>query len=175
LGEYGQLFQNVRLNLRWIGHTSRELLRRPRNSIHLLVRPVKHGPLVDRGVTLVMRWFRANRRFSGTLALFALALQFTLAFGHIHLREFAGVPGVAAAQTLATTADPTGNNSTGHSADDYCLICATTNLAGTLVLPDLVALPVPVQSTDTSYAYVCSAVCGRIDHALFRARAPPLA
>ena len=145
------------------------------HSLPLLVRPVKHGPLVDRGVTLVMRWFRANRRFSGTLALFALALQFTLAFGHIHLREFAGVPGVAAAQTLATTADPTGNNSTGHSADDYCLICATTNLAGTLVLPDLVALPVPVQSTDTSYAYVCSAVCGRIDHALFRARAPPLA
>ena len=150
-------------------------MRRTHHSLPLLVRPVKHGPLVDRGVTLVMRWFRANRRFSGTLALFALALQFTLAFGHIHLREFAGVPGVAAAQRLATTADPTGNNSTGHSADDYCLICATTNLAGTLVLPDLVALPVPVQSTDTSYAHVCSVVCGRIDHALFRARAPPLA
>jgi len=122
-----------------------------------------------------MRWFRANRRFSGTLALFALALQFTLAFGHIHLREVAGVPGVAAAQTPATTADPTGDSNTGRSADDYCLICATTALAGTLVLPDLVALPVPAQATDTSYAYVCSAFCGRIDHALFRARAPPLA
>ena len=122
-----------------------------------------------------MRWFRANRRFSGTLALFALALQFTLAFGHIHLREFAGVPGVAAAQTPATTADPAGDSNPGRSADDYCLICATTALAGTLVLPDLVALPVPAQATDTSYAYVCSAFCGRIDHALFRARAPPLA
>ena len=78
-------------------------------------------------------------------------------------------------RSLATTTDPTGNNSTGHSADDYCLICATTNLAGTLVLPDLVALPVPVRSIDASYANVCSAVCGRIDHAFFRARAPPLA
>jgi hypothetical protein len=118
-----------------------------------------------------MRWFRANRRFFGTLALFALALQFTLAFGHIHLRDFAGVPGVAAARTLATAADPTGDNNTGHSTDDYCLICATTNLTGTLVLPDLVALPVPVDATDTSYAYFCSAFCGRIDHA----RAPPIA
>ena len=55
---------------------------------------------------IVMRWFRTNRRFAGTLALFALALQFTLAFGHIHLRDFAGVPGVAVAQAQATTTDP---------------------------------------------------------------------
>jgi hypothetical protein len=123
----------------------------------------------------VVRWFRTNRRFAGTLALFALALQFTLAFGHIHLRDFAGVPGVAVAQAQATTTDPADDHNPGHSIDGYCLICATTNVAGTLVLPDLVALPVPVASIDTSYGHYCSTSCSRIDHALFRARAPPFA
>jgi hypothetical protein len=122
-----------------------------------------------------MRWFRTNRRFAGTLALFALALQFTLAFGHVHLRDFAGVPGVAIAQTQAATADPARDHNTGHAADDYCLICATTNLAGTLALPDLVAVELSVLTTEASYGHFCAAPCGRVDHALFRARAPPLA
>jgi hypothetical protein len=104
-----------------------------------------------------------------------LALQFTLAFGHIHLRDFAGVPGVAVAQAQSTTTDPTNDHNPGHSTDDYCLICATANLAGTLVLPGLVVLPVPVASIDTSYGHYCSISCSRIDHALFRARAPPFA
>jgi Protein of unknown function (DUF2946) len=124
---------------------------------------------------LEMCWIRTNRRFAGTLALFALALQIMLSFGHIHARDFAGVPGVAVAQAQSTGGDSDGNSGTGHSTDDYCLICATASLAGTLVLPSQVALVLPVASTDTSYGHFCAAFCGRIDHALFRARAPPLA
>jgi hypothetical protein len=124
----------------------------------------------------VVRWFRTSRRFSGTLALLALVLQITLSFGHIHLRDFAGVLGVAAAQAQPTATDPAGDHKPGHSTDDYCLICATTSLAGMLVLPDLGgALHVPVSSADTSYRHFCSQPCSRIDHALFSARAPPLA
>jgi hypothetical protein len=123
-----------------------------------------------------VRWFRTNRRFVGTFALIALALQFTLAFGHIHQRDFAGVPGVAVAQAQATTTNPADHHNPGHSTDDYCLICATTSLAGMLVLPDLVAaLHVRVSSADTSYGHFRSQPCSRIDHALFSARAPPLA
>ena len=122
-----------------------------------------------------MRWIRTNRRFAGTLALLALALQITLSFGHIHLRDFAGVPGVAVAQAQPTPASSTGDRGTGHSTNDYCLICATANLAGTLVLPSQIALALPVASTDTSYMHFRAAFCSRIDHALFRARAPPLA
>jgi hypothetical protein len=121
-----------------------------------------------------MRWFRTHRRFAWTLALFALALQYTLAFGHIHLRDFAGIPGVAVqAQTIADA--PADHHDGNRAADDYCLICSTTALAGTLTLPDLVALVVPVVSTEASYTDVCAAFCGRIDHAFFQARAPPLA
>jgi hypothetical protein len=114
-----------------------------------------------------------HRRFAGTLALFALALQIALSFGHIHLRDFPGVPGVG--QARATTTDPAGNNNPNHPTDDYCLICAAANLAGTLVVPDTVALPVPLDATDTRYGYFYFQSPGRIDHALFRARAPPLA
>jgi hypothetical protein len=122
-----------------------------------------------------MRWYRTNRSFAGTLALFALALQITLSFGHIHLRDFAGIAGVATAQAHATTTDPDRDHNTRHSTDENCLICATANLAGNLVLPDLVAFPVPVTSTDTTYGHSCSASCSHIDFALFRARAPPFA
>ena len=131
--------------------------------------------MLGKNSDIVMRWFRTNRRFAGTLALFALALQITLSFGHIHLRDFAGVPGVAVAQAQATATDPANDHNPGHSADDYCLICATASLAGTLVLPSQVAPRVPVSSADTSYGHFCAAPCSRIDHALFSARAPPLA
>jgi hypothetical protein len=121
-----------------------------------------------------MRWYRANRAYFGTLALFALALQMALAFGHIHLRDFAGVPGVTAQAQVAASNSGEGNG-TGHSNNNYCLVCATANLAGTLVVPTPVVLAVPINTTDTNYAQTCSAVCTTFDHALFRARAPPLA
>ena len=129
--------------------------------------------VAERGVTRVMRWFRSNRGTSGALALFALALQIALAFGHIHQRDFAGVPSVVVAQATAT--DPPSDHNNGHSTDDCCLICAAAKLAGTLVLPSQVALVLPISSTDTSYGHFCAAPCSRMDHALFRARAPPLA
>jgi len=122
-----------------------------------------------------MRWFRTNRRFSGALALFALALQITLAFGHIHPRDFAGIPGVAVAQVQDSADRSPGHNDTDQSADHYCLVCATVSLAGTLVMPDLVALPLPEISAATQHWYVHSASLSRIAHAHFSARAPPLA
>ena len=37
-----------------------------------------------------MRWFWANRIFGGRLALFALAVQLALSFGHIHREDIFG-------------------------------------------------------------------------------------
>jgi hypothetical protein len=122
-----------------------------------------------------LRWYRSNRKFAGSLALFALALQMMLAFGHIHSRDFAGVPGIATAQAQTAPAGAGGGNGTGHSTNDYCLVCATTNLAGTLLLPDLVVVEIPVSTTDAFYFHICTALCSNFNHALFRARALPLA
>jgi hypothetical protein len=108
------------------------------------------------------------------LALLALALQITLTFGHIHLRDFAHVSG-AAFPPRATTVDPTGDHNTGQATDDYCLICASIRLAGTLMLPSQVDPAPLVESIGSSHGHFCSTLCSRIDHALFRARAPPFA
>jgi hypothetical protein len=126
-------------------------------------------------VKALMRWYRSNRKLIGSLGLFALALQMTLAFGHVHLRDFVGIARLAAAQTQVAPSNADGNNNPSQPTDDYCPVCAATNLAGTLVLPGIVALPAPVASIDNTYSGVCGAPCGRIAHALFRARAPPFA
>jgi hypothetical protein len=119
-----------------------------------------------------MSWVRTHRRLGGTLALLALALQLVLSFGHIHVRDFAGIPSSAVAQISA----PHGPN--GDAADQvvdaYCLVCATIALSGTLVLPVLPALLPPASSINVSSWYRLADRRDRFDHALFSARAPPL-
>ena len=122
-----------------------------------------------------MSWVRTNRRFCGTLALFALALQLALSFGHVHLRDFAGIPGTPVAQTQITAPHGPDGNVSDQAIDNYCLVCATVALSGTLVLPALPALLLPSNSIDISHWYRLADPRDRFDHALFSARAPPLA
>ena len=127
-----------------------------------------------------MRWFRSRSRAGAYLALFALAFQLAVSFGHVHLERIA--PPSAGASALAG-AQPSGDdrnarsNPAGHEhpADDHCPICTLIHLAGALVPAEMPSLPLP-------------AVFGRLrleaaaefdltaSHAtLFRARAPPIA
>jgi hypothetical protein len=123
-----------------------------------------------------MGWVRKNRGFCGALALFALALQITLSFGHAHLRDFVGIPGTPVALTQVSAPQGTnGGDASGQVSDDYCLVCATVALGGTLVLPVLPALSFPPYSTKVSHRYRLADRRGRFDHAPFSARAPPLA
>ena len=104
------------------------------------------------------------------MALFALALQITLSFGHFHQRDFAGIPGVAVAQGQDGSDRPAGHN----DADGYCLVCATVSLAGTLVLPDQVALQLPVISADIQHSAIARGVLeSHRLRAVSRARASP--
>jgi hypothetical protein len=96
-----------------------------------------------------MRWFRPHSLKVASLALFALACQFVLSFGHVHLDRFAGNSinwamtaatgkAVASAPGKITLADlptsPRQKNPSGLG-DDFCAICASINLAGALVAP----------------------------------------
>lgn len=121
-----------------------------------------------------MSWVRTHRRLGGTLALFALALQLVLSFGHVHARDFAGIPGspVAQAQVTAPHGGPDGD--AADQDDAYCLVCATVALSGTLVLPVLPALLPPANSINVSHWYRLADRRDRFEHALFSARAPPL-
>src|SRR5271168_2391127 len=96
-----------------------------------------------------MWWFRSHRLKLASLALFALACQFVLSFGHGHLDRFAGnssnwAVAAAAGKAVATAPEkirladlptsPRQKNPNGLG-DDFCAICASINVAGALVAP----------------------------------------
>ena len=121
-----------------------------------------------------MQWLRSRMRLGSWLALFALALQLTLTFGHVHAD---GLPGGSSTRigALATGPGPAGDDGP-NAADDYCALCALTHLAGTLLLPSPAALSLPAfftQLRDRQPALRIALPAS--PSAPFAARAPPLA
>ena len=107
-----------------------------------------------------MKWFRDNLRHGAKLALFALAVQLVLSFGHIYIHgaHAAGVAG------LATSA----HADAGHEDDDHhhhhgpgfrCDINAVAALAAT-ALPS--APPALLLPNLTAFAY--AAIKAEFDH-----------
>lgn len=127
-----------------------------------------------------MNWFRSTIRPFAQLALFALAVQMIVSFGHMH-RDDLGLPPLAtahwahfpagAAQALTESAD----QDQYPISDDYCPICASIALLATgapSLPPVIVALPpiCRVWSLPTSLHFVAAQALFA-----FQARAPPLA
>jgi hypothetical protein len=126
-----------------------------------------------------MRWFRSRSRLGSYLALFALAFQLAVSFGHVHLEHSAPpsapVSALAGAQPSAdrdTASKPAGRE---HLADDRCPICTLIHLAGALVPAEMPSLPLPAvfgrMRLEAAADFDLTAPHG----ALFRARAPPIA
>jgi hypothetical protein len=80
-------------------------------------------------------------------ALFALACQLVLSFGHIHAGQFGGGSIVwAVAESGDGSADGPPSSPEKNPiglAGDFCAICASINLAGTLILPILAIILAP--------------------------------
>jgi hypothetical protein len=122
-----------------------------------------------------MRWVRDNRRIGAWAALFALAVQFVVSFGHVHLAKFApsssAASGISLLQTASRDGAPAPNNHTG--AADVCAICATIALVANSVLPEAAQLPPPI-ALPTALRHEFSAAFSVFDpHSSFQARAPP--
>ena len=125
-----------------------------------------------------MSWFRLNRCGVTWLALFALACQLVLAFGHVHPGKARGYPdawtvAAIAGGNLASFTAPSHRGNPAGLGDDFCAICANISLASTLVVPTspVVVPPNPfVQDLSWSFAAVEPT---SFDHLLFNARAPP--
>ncbi|KJC41425.1 hypothetical protein UP09_20185 [Bradyrhizobium sp. LTSP885] len=137
-----------------------------------------------------MKWFRKHIRTGSRLALFALAVQFVLSFGHFH--PIAAAQAAPAVQTglsqfdiayIGTSATPDlaievvhKQPPAQHDNDpaDTCAICAVISLAGSLLVasPPVLLLPEAVEflrrTTDAEFLHLKSAP------AAFRSRAPPL-
>ena len=83
-----------------------------------------------------MNWFRSSLRSCAYIALFALALQLVVSFGHMH-RDDLGLPPLIEAIQPQILTEPTGSPAEFRDQDQhpgpdhYCPICASIALLGT--------------------------------------------
>ena len=116
----------------------------------------------------MMQWFRAKLKIGARLAIFALALQIALSFGHVHLgdiRHAVGDLSVPSASTQQPVSD----------ADDYCAICASIYLVASSFLPQASQLPALFARRPTSHFDRAAILRVAPRRAPFQSRAPPLA
>ena len=136
-----------------------------------------------------MKSFRSNIKHGSRLALFALAVQFVLSFGHFHGIAAQAAPAIQSGPVLSdpayatslpapdtvshsTQPSPSDDDSNRQPAD-ACAICAVMALANALLFatPPLLQLPQAVEllylTIDAKFVHVSSV------HPAFQSRAPP--
>ena len=123
-----------------------------------------------------MRWFRSNGGRAAWLALFALACQFVLTFGHVHLGSVnvisSAVSADAAAGSAGEPSSPVPKTPTGL-VRDFCAVCNHIGLASALVLP---APPAAIRPISFIHEFQWPpAAFGAVSrgHFYFDARGPP--
>src|SRR5260370_16068265 len=135
-----------------------------------------------------MKWVRSNIKHGSRLALFALAVQFVLSFGHFHGGAAQAAPaiqsglaqsslsgGLPAADAAGSSAQPQSpaNHDSDQQPSDACAICAVIALANAVLfaMPPLLLLPQAVDflylTTDAEFVHLNSAGVA------FQPRAPP--
>ena len=119
---------------------------------------------------IVMQWVRSNIRLGARLALFALAVQLALSFGHVHALATHAAPSIQFTQQQL----PAQNPDSDQHPDDFCAICAVIALASTAMAAAPPALPLPQavelprRTTATAFLHL------QAPRAAFQSRAPPL-
>jgi uncharacterized membrane protein SpoIIM required for sporulation len=136
-----------------------------------------------------MKWVRKHVKLGARLALFALAVQFVLSFGHFHAAQAA--PAILAASSQADflravdhvaqdAASPSAhkqqppNQDNHHQPADGCAICAVIAMANSVLFaaPPVLLLPQAIEllqfATEAEFTHLGTA------HRAFQSRAPPL-
>ena len=125
-----------------------------------------------------MGWLRSNSGKFAWLAFFALACQFALTFGHLHLNN----GGVIAAALTAPADSTNGSTATQPSpaqqtptrlAQDFCAVCNNISLANTLVLPVSPAPVSPAPIIRDLWWPLARPELASSGHLYFNARGPP--
>lgn len=122
-----------------------------------------------------MRWFRKHIGQGSWLALVALAINFTLAFGHVHTLDGrdSGRPLVLA--LVAGDSDQSQNQPANHPDDELCPICmAVAAMGNAQASTPPAALPIELAEVriDRPVDQLLSAP--RSPRAGFQSRAPPI-
>jgi hypothetical protein len=146
-----------------------------------------------------MKWFRSNVRHGSRLALFALAIQVLLSFGHFHggsaqaapASMDANQPGLhdtvaCGARHLDASAGPSHEDAFGaiglktshHESDgrpiDDCAICAVMALANALVVATPSYLPGPQPASSLYLMTDAEFIALNSARVVFQSRAPPI-
>src|SRR6266540_4527801 len=123
-----------------------------------------------------MSWFRSRSRSGAYLALFALAFQLAVSFGHVHLEHFtplsAGASALADAPPSADRDAPSKPAGREDLADDCCPICTLIHLAGALVPAETPSLALPSVFGRLRLEAAAEFDLTASQGALFQARAP---
>jgi hypothetical protein len=145
------------------------------------------APFIRRYFCLISRQEAYNEvastknRWGARLALFALAVHFVLSFGHVHSDVLSHQLGTAIAAAMESDADPArGSGQPAHpyrgsTAHDFCALCASLNLLGSLILPDA-SPPVMLPDFDrVQFRHGLASIPSRPFRSFSEARAPPSA
>jgi hypothetical protein len=111
------------------------------------------------------------------LALFALAVQVVLSFGHVHLDDLApasakSAPAIGAGKLLLSEQAPI--RGSGAALDADCPLCALLQLLATAAPAVAPALPLPASSGSIRLQAPMELASASSPHVLFQARAPPV-
>ena len=137
-----------------------------------------------------MKWFRSNVKHGSRLALFALAIQFALSFGHFHAVAAQAAPAIQAGIAQSdiayagslpaldainkSTQSPASDHDSDQHPNDFCAICAVVAMtnAALFATPPMLPLPQAVEfsylTTDAGFVHLNSA------RVAFQPRAPPV-
>lgn len=146
-----------------------------------------------------MKWFRSNVRHGSRLALFALAIQVVLSFGHFHSSSALAAPALMDAnqpglrdtvRCAATHLDawarashedafrPVGVKSSDRESDgrptDDCAICAIMALANALVVATPSYLLGPQPASSLYLMTEAEFIALNSARVVFQSRAPPI-
>ncbi|MBI5318011.1 DUF2946 family protein [Bradyrhizobium sp.] len=132
-----------------------------------------------------MKWFRRHIKTGSRLALFALALQFVLSFGHFHFdaaQAAAAIQGqadLAHAQAPAPDAasqaqrQPSGHDD-GQPANEPCAICAVISMANQMLVAAPAVLPLPDAAEQAFLLAGAEFALPGTPRPAFQPRAPPV-
>jgi hypothetical protein len=123
-----------------------------------------------------MLWFRKNLKHGSWLALIALVINLTLAFGHVH--GFAGKVPEQSGVLIGAMAGADGGQNRHHPSDshlDYlCPICMATAVMGNGLAPPPPALHVEFADAMIDHPIDHFRLLLQLPRAAFESRGPPI-
>jgi hypothetical protein len=109
------------------------------------------------------------------LALFALALQFVVSFGHVHADELTGKPSEIATIEHAGESQVLAGDADTDRHDDHCDICATLHALASAQIATPPSLPVAHAFAHIAPPINKGVAAAEPRRTSFQSRAPPVA